>query len=139
MIEAKTRLLVRFAETDAMGVVYHANYLPWCEAARLTLIKSIGLCYRKMNEEGYHLPVVEAHLNYKRPAKFDDEVEITACIAEIPTVKVKIEYEIRANNQLLVTGHTIHVFVNDKGMPIKPPQYVIKTFRDAFAAREKNR
>ncbi len=134
MIEASTQILVRFAETDAMGVVYHANYLPWCEAARLVLIKSIGLCYRQMNTEGLHLPVVEAHLKYKSPARFDDVVEITARISEMPTVKVKVDYEIRTQGKLLVTGHTIHVFVNEQGMPVRPPRYVIQKFSDAFAA-----
>ena len=78
MITATTSIRVRFAETDAMGVVYHANYLPWCESARIALIASIGLSYRKMSDSGYHLPVVEAHLNYKHPAKFDDLVTVRA-------------------------------------------------------------
>ena len=62
MITAEAQLRVRFAETDAMGVVYHANYLPWCEVGGLNLIKSIGLSYKKMNDDGYHLPVVESHM-----------------------------------------------------------------------------
>ncbi|MBE6411693.1 MAG: acyl-CoA thioesterase [Opitutales bacterium] len=132
MIETKTEVRVRFAETDAMGIVYHANYLPWCEVARLALINSIGLSYKTMNENGYHLPVVESHLNYKFPAKYDDIVEITARITERPSVKIKIEYEMYANGKLLVTGHTIHVFVNLQGMPVKPPRDVAKVLLDAF-------
>ena len=132
MIETKTEVRVRFAETDAMGIVYHANYLPWCEVVRLALINSIGLSYKTMNENGYHLPVVESHLNYKFPAKYDDIVEITARITERPSVKIKIEYEMYANGKLLVTGHTIHVFVNLQGMPVKPPRDVAKVLLDAF-------
>lgn len=132
MITAEAQLRVRFAETDAMGVVYHANYLPWCEVGRLKLIKSIGLSYKKMNDDGYHLPVVEAHLNYKYPAKFDDLVTIRAAIKERPTVKVKVEYEILANGKLLATGHTMHVFVNILGQPVRPPKDVLDTLLEAF-------
>ena len=88
MITATTSIRVRFAETDAMGVVYHANYLPWCEVARLELIESIGLNYRNINEQGYHLPVLEEYLHYKFPAKYDDIVEIKATIKERPCCRI---------------------------------------------------
>lgn len=136
MITSTAKVRVRFAETDAMGVVYHANYLPWCEVARLELIGSIGLSYRKMNEDGFHLPVVEAHLNYKRPAKFDDIVEIKASIKTKPSVKVKVEYEIYANGVLLVSGYTMHVFVNREGLPVRPPKEVLATLLKAFGQNE---
>ncbi len=136
MITSTAKVRVRFAETDAMGVVYHANYLPWCEVARLELIGSIGLSYRKMNEDGFHLPVVEAHLNYKRPAKFDDIVEIKASIKTKPSVKVKVEYEMYANGVLLVSGYTMHVFVNREGLPVRPPKEVLATLLKAFGQNE---
>lgn len=122
MIQKTSEIRVRFAETDAMGVVYHANYLPWCEVSRINLISSIGLSYKALSEEGYHLPVLEAHLNYKFPARFDDVVEIRASIKQRPTIKVKVEYEMYANGKLLATGHTLHAFVNKDGMPVKPPK-----------------
>lgn len=136
MITSTAKVRVRLAETDAMGVVYHANYLPWCEVARLELIGSIGLSYRKMNEDGFHLPVVEAHLNYKRPAKFDDIVEIKASIKTKPSVKVKVEYEMYANGVLLVSGYTMHVFVNREGLPVRPPKEVLATLLKAFGQNE---
>lgn len=136
MITSTAKVRVRFAETDAMGVVYHANYLPWCEVARLELIGSIGLSYRKMNEDGFHLPVVEAHLNYKRPAKFDDIVEIKASIKTKPSVKVKVEYEMYANGVLLVSGYTMHVFVNREGLPVRPPKEDLATLLKAFGQNE---
>ncbi len=136
MITSTAKVRVRFAETDAMGVVYHANYLPWCEVARLELIGSIGLSYRKMNEDGFHLPVVEAHLNYKRPAKFDDIVEIKASIKTKPSVKIKVEYEMYANGVLLVSGYTMHVFVNREGLPVRPPKEVLATLLKAFGQNE---
>ncbi len=122
MITGLAKVTVRFAETDAMGVVYHANYLPWFECARLDLISNVGLSYEKLIDEGYHLPVVEAHVNYKYPARFNDSVEIRAAIKERPTVKMKVEYEARCGGKLLVSGHTVHVFVDTAGRPVKPPK-----------------
>ncbi len=133
MIDASVELRVRFAETDAMGVVYHANYLAWCECARLKLVESIGLDYVKMSTEGTHLPVVEAHLNYKRPARFGDVVKVRAILKERPTAKIKIEYEITKGSTLLAVGHTVHVFINNEGFPIKPPKDVSQIFNKAFA------
>ena len=92
MVSGTANVKVRFAETDAMGVVYHANYLPWFECARLDLIESVGLSYERLIEEGFHLPVVEVHVEYKHPARFGDEVEIRACIKSKPSVKMKVEY-----------------------------------------------
>ena len=132
MIKHRTSVDVRFAETDAMGVVYHANYLPWCECARLALIKSVGLDYCEITKAGYHLPVVEAHLNYKSPAKFGDKIEIEAAIVERPSVRIKIEYKISANSLLLATAHTVHVFINSAGAPVKPPPEYAKKLIGAF-------
>ena len=135
MIEAYTELRVRFAETDAMGVVYHANYLPWCECARLNLIESIGMDYAKMSNEGTHLPVVEAHLNYRHPARFGDLVKIRAYIRERPRAKIKVEYEITRGTVLLASGYTIHVFVISEGIPIKPPRDSSENLLGAFAKK----
>lgn len=132
MITSSTAVKVRFAETDAMGVVYHANYLPWCECARLALIESFGVSYADLTERGFHLPVVEAHVNYKFPARFGDEVQIRAKITEKPAVRIRIDYEISANSRLLATAHTIHVFVNSQGVPVKPPADFMKALAEAF-------
>ncbi|MBO5254388.1 MAG: acyl-CoA thioesterase [Opitutales bacterium] len=132
MISTSTKIKVRFAETDAMGIVYHANYLAWCECSRHALLESIGVNYNDLIEIGYHLPVVEAHLNYKSPAKFGDEVEVRVKITERPSVKIKIEYEIYRGKTLLVTGYTVHVFINLQGQPVKPPRDFLNSLRIAF-------
>src|SRR5687767_15246932 len=78
-------LRVRYAETDRMGVVYYANYLVWFEVARADLMRSLGWTYREMEESGVILPVIEAHCEYKRPARYDDEIEIqTTATIESP-------------------------------------------------------
>ena len=132
MISTSTKIKVRFAETDAMGIVYHANYLAWYECSRHALLESIGVYYNDLIEMGYHLPVIEAHLNYKSPAKFGDEVEVRVKITERPSVKIKIEYEIYRGKTLLVTGHTVHVFINLQGQPVKPPRDFLNSLRIAF-------
>ncbi len=71
-----TTLRVRYAETDRMGVVYYANYLVWFEVARADLLRTLGWTYREMEESGVYLPVIEAHCEYRRPARYDDDVEI---------------------------------------------------------------
>src|SRR5919112_421603 len=71
-----TNLRVRYAETDKMGVVYYANYLVWFEVARTDLLRSLGWSYREMEGAGISLPVIEAHCDYHRPARYDDEIEV---------------------------------------------------------------
>jgi len=132
MIKTSSQIRVRFAETDAMGVVYHANYLHWFEVARVHLMDSIGLPYIDLANQGTHLPVIEAHVNYKSPAKFDDKVDILAFIKDTPSLRIKIHYEVTCKNNLLCTGHTTHVFINEKGMPIKPPKHFIDSLKKLF-------
>ncbi len=76
MIQSRVQVTVRYAETDMMGIVYHANYLPWFEVGRTTLLKEIGVPYRKLEEEGFRLPVLEVSAKYIRPAVYDDTLEI---------------------------------------------------------------
>ena len=132
MISSTIDLDVRFSETDAMGIVYHANYLPWCECARLKLLESFGVKYTHMIDDGMHLPVVSVHFNYKHPARFGDTVSIKATIAQPPRIKIRVDYEISANGNLLVTGYTEHVFINNSGAPIKPPSNFMNALRAAM-------
>ncbi len=112
---AETRIRVRYAETDQMGVVYYANYLVWMEVGRVELCKACGFNYRDMErEDGIFLAVAEADCRYRSPAHFDDEVIIKSWIEEASTRIVLFHYEMRLaeDGSLLATGHTRHVFVN---------------------------
>ncbi|MDY6069304.1 MAG: thioesterase family protein [Opitutales bacterium] len=130
MVKSVSHIRVRFSETDAMGVVYHSNYLNWFEVARVDLMDSIGMPYKKFAENKIHLPVVDAHLEYKRPAKFDDKLEVVAYIGEAPTVKIKVQYEVLRDGVLLCKGHTTHVFIGEKGTPVKPPKEFLERLRE---------
>jgi acyl-CoA thioester hydrolase len=126
-----TTLRVRYAETDRMGVVYYANYLVWFEVARADLLRATGWTYREMEETGIMLPVIEARCEYKRPAKYDDEIEIqTACRLASP-VRMEFSYDviIKATGQLAAVGSTVHAATDAAGRPCRLPERV----REAFA------
>jgi acyl-CoA thioester hydrolase len=111
----ETRIRVRYAETDQMGVVYYANHLVWMEVARVDLCKAHGFNYRDMErEDGIFLAVAEANCRYRSPARFDDEVIVKSWIEEANTRVVTFAYQMRnaADDRELAHGFTRHVFVD---------------------------
>jgi acyl-CoA thioester hydrolase len=133
MIQSRVQVTVRYAETDMMGIVYHANYLPWFEVGRTTLLKEIGVPYKKLEEEGFRLPVLEISAKYLRPAVYDDTVEIVTTIRERPLLRIRLEYEVRRGDELLATGASVHAFVDKDGRPVRPPQWASELIGKAFA------
>jgi len=134
-VSSTTDIRVRYAETDAMKVVYHGNYLPYFEEARTDLFRSIGLTYAEIEREGFYLVVLEAHAHYKRSAVYDDILHVKASLRELPAMKITIHYEITRNDrtELLVTGQTVHAFVNvATGRPIRPPQEYLTVMQRYF-------
>jgi acyl-CoA thioester hydrolase len=120
----ETRLRVRYAETDQMGVVYYANYLVWMEVGRVDLCKSCGFNYKDMEmEDGIYLAVAESHCRYRSPARFDDEVIVRTSIETANTRMVTFGYEMRLaeNDRRLATGYTRHVFVSRAMRPTHLP------------------
>ncbi|HCC58046.1 MAG TPA: acyl-CoA thioesterase [Solibacterales bacterium] len=112
---SRSRVRVRYAETDQMGVAYHANYLVWMEVARVEFCRSAGLNYRDMEEtDGIVLAVIEATCRYIHPARFDDEVEIETTVASANSRMVHFSYEMRrlTDNRTLARGETRHLFLN---------------------------
>ena len=121
-----TRLRVRYAETDQMGVAYYANYLVWFEVARTDWLRHAGATYRQMERDGVSLPVIEAHAEYRRAARYDDELEIRAAATLLTPVRVRFDYEVwRAGEEgPLATGHTIHAAMDPSGRPCRLPPAV---------------
>lgn len=116
---------VPYADTDQMGVVYYANYLVLFERARNELMRENGYTYKRIEEEGWMLPVVHAELNYKKPAKYDDLLEVTAWVSSQKGVRVEISCEVRrkGEDEILVSGFTRHCFVSTETFrPIPPPE-----------------
>jgi acyl-CoA thioester hydrolase len=121
---------VRYAETDKMGVVYYANYFVWFEVARTDLLRHAGLNYRDMETEGCMLPVLEAHCQYRKPALYDDELEITTTGTWVSHVRVRFDYEIvrLADAAVLADGHTVHASLDLSGKPMRLPDRVRRMF-----------
>jgi acyl-CoA thioester hydrolase len=110
---------VRYSETDQMGVVYHTNYLNWFEIGRTELIRTLGMPYHKIEAEGLLLPVIDAHMQFKLPARYDDLITIRTRIEEFSNVRLQFESEIRRVGELLVSGRTKHVWVNRDWKPTR--------------------
>jgi acyl-CoA thioester hydrolase len=127
MKENKVEVRVRYGETDQMGVVYHGSYVPYFEIGRVEWLRNKGVSYKDMEQNGIALPIVSMHLNYKKPAKYDDLLTIHTKLKSYSGVKIEFDCEIRnENEELLTTAHFILVFVDvNSGKPISPPQYIL--------------
>jgi len=122
---------VRYAETDQMGVAYHANYLAWFEVGRTEWLRGQGWTYKEMESHGSRLPVIEAHCEYKQSARYDDEVEIRTTGTLLSLVRVKFEYELvrTADAGVVATGYTAHAVTDRGGKPHKLPERVRVLFQ----------
>jgi len=130
MIEYNYQTHVYYRDVDQMGIVYYSRYLEYFEAARTELLRSIGLDVTKIEEMGYYMPVISCSCLYKNSAKFDDDLIIITSVNEIPRSTMKIEYNLfNSQKKLLVTGETIHAFVNTKGKTVKVPKLLIEKIR----------
>ena len=119
-VEQTVKLRVRFSETDAMQVVYYAEYFIWFEVTRTELFRAIGMPYSVISrEKGFHTPVVQAHADYKASARYDDEVEVRGWVSKVGRSSVRLDYEVRKlpGRDLLCTGHTVHVLIGSDGRP----------------------
>ena len=130
MTPFETTVRVRYAETDAMGVVHHASYFVWLEYARVEWLKTCGLDYKKLEQSGFFLPVVEANLKYHAPTFFDDEVRIKLTPpSDIQRVRFTLTYELSRENTRIADGKTVHVFLNKERKLLKPPLFFIEALR----------
>lgn len=112
---AEARLRVRYAETDQMGVVYHANYLIWFEVGRVELMRALGLEYKLLEQDfGCMIAVVEARARYRAPARYDDEIAVRTTLHAMRGAVLKMTYEVVrvADGTLLCDGDTMHVVVD---------------------------
>jgi len=134
-IECTTDIRVRYAETDGMRVVYHGNYLIYFDQARTEMLQSIGLPYAKIEQMGTFVIVLESHVNYRRSAVFNDLLHVKAMVKEMPTNKIKIEYEISRNGEpdIIVDGYTLHTFLNAvTNKPSRPPKEFVELMKHYF-------
>ena len=136
MIQAQAEVVVRYAETDMMGVVYHGSYLPWFEVGRTHLLRQHGVVYRQLETEGFFLPVLEVNVRYLRPARYDDTITIVTTLREKPVLRIRPDYEVRRGDELLATGQTTHAFIDRNGRPVRPPAVFAQNMDELFPSAE---
>ena len=135
MIRYVYRHRVRYRECDPMGVVYHTHYVDYFEAARTEALREMDLAYKTLEEAGVQMPVIDLAVQYRRPAAYDDLLEIAVLMADVPTTRARIDYEVRRAGEasLLVTGHVTLCFIDiQRGRPIRAPQRVTDVFERAL-------
>ncbi len=132
---ASSFLRVRYAETDQMGVVYHANYLVWCEVGRTDFIRAAGTSYAELEREGLRLAVADAQLRFIAPARYDDEIRVDTWVERVQSRAVTFGYEIfrthPAPEQRLVRASTLLVALDSRGTPRTLPTTLLEWFREA--------
>jgi acyl-CoA thioester hydrolase len=121
-----SRVRVRYAETDKMGVVYYAHYFVWFEIGRTDWLRETGWTYREMESEGLALPVIEARCEYRAGAKYDDEIDIRTSARHVSPVRLAFDYDVIrvADAALLASGHTVHATLDRNGRPVRLPARV---------------
>lgn len=127
------RLHVSYGETDCMGVAYYGEYLHWFERARSLLIRERGMSYAEVEARGLFLPVREAAVRYRRPARFDDELAVRVGVSEWGRASLTFAYEVWGppeGSVLLATGSTQHACTTPEGKPVRVPDWL----RDLFGA-----
>jgi acyl-CoA thioester hydrolase len=105
-----------------MDVVYHSNYLVWFETARILMLDQIGIPYLEIEARDLRLPVLTANAEYKRPARFDDRLDVHLFMRKKPRARLHFDYEVRRDGTLLATGSTSHGFMDKHGKGLRPPQ-----------------
>ena len=116
-LRVRTAFRVRYAETDQMGMAYYANYLIWFEVMRGDYMRAQGIPYPELEAAGYFLPIVESHVRYLSPARYDDPVEIEAWVTRARSRTVSFAYRVLRGEDLLATGWTTHVPMGTDGRP----------------------
>jgi acyl-CoA thioester hydrolase len=133
-VVSESRVRVRYAETDQMGVVYHANHFVWFEIGRVELMRQLGFTYRDMERDhGCFIPVVDARCRYKAPARYDDEIIVRTHLRNVRESLIHFGYElVRASDaELLAEGETTHMILDAKMKPAQLPSNILKAFREA--------
>lgn len=133
MFCTKTNIRVRYAETDRMGYSYYGNYAIYFEVARVEALRSMGITYKTLEDEGILLPVVEFHTRYFLPAFYDDELVIRTTIPDLPSVRIRFEYETMRGEEVLNKAWTDLVFVDKKsGKPMRCPDHIAEVMKNFF-------
>ena len=109
---------VQYYETDRMQVTHHSNYVRFMEEARVSYLSRIGWDYKRMEAEGIISPVVEISCKYRKTTTFEDVISVEVYVKEVSSVKLKLGYRMKAEDELVFTAESVHCFLNKEGAPI---------------------
>lgn len=125
---SKTKIRIRYGETDQMGVVYHGNYPQYLEIGRIEWLRDMGISYKSMEESGVMLPVISLSIKYIKSATYDDVIEVITKLKKEPVVKIEFDYEItNEKKELIAIANTVLAFIDKKKQkPIKCPDYILE-------------
>ncbi|MDP6633891.1 MAG: thioesterase family protein [Phycisphaerae bacterium] len=124
--KSKTKLRVRYSETDQMGTFYNSRALEWFEVGRTDWLRKAGIPYAEMETRGALLPLVEAHVEYHGRARYDDELEIVTNAHMAGKARMRFEIAIaHITGERVASGYTVHAIVNGEGKPIRPPAWLV--------------
>jgi len=131
IMEHVTKIRVRYADTDKMGIVYHGRYFEWLEAARTELMRNHGMSYDSLEKRKISLPVIEASCKYIRPFKYDDIVNIFAEIEDVTRSRLRIKYELYCDSDqnARVQCVTVHCYINNQSRAIRAPIDLFQFFK----------
>ncbi len=135
MLSTKTLLRPRYADTDQMGIVHHAKYFEYFEIARTDLLRTAGVSYAELEDNGFLLPLTDCYASFIVPIKYDELIRIETTLEKIHTAIVHLKYNIfrDSDSQLLSEGYTKHGFVRKETMkPIRPPRIYLDTLTNYF-------
>jgi acyl-CoA thioester hydrolase len=112
-----------------MGVVYHGNYAQYMEMGRVEWLREMGISYKKMEEDGIMLPVISLHIEYKKPAVYDDLITVRTILKKTPSVKIEFDFEIyNEKREILATAKVVLAFIDiERSKPVRCPQYLLDT------------
>lgn len=132
MIHSETKIRVRYAETDKMGIAYHGNYFTWFEVARVNMLDELEVPYRDLEADGFLLPVLECRAKFLRSAFFDDRLLVKTVMKEPPLARIELSYEVIRGEELLCSGKTVHGFVTTDGEISRPPARFVELINERF-------
>ena len=125
-MENEIEILVRYSETDQMSFVYHGNYVKYFEMGRIAWLRKLGFSYKKMEEDGILMPVIDIKINFKKPALFDDKLKLITKLVRTPSYMIEFEFEIIKKENIISSGYTKLVFLNSvTNKPMRCPNLII--------------
>jgi acyl-CoA thioester hydrolase len=140
--ESEIKVRVIYADTDAMGIVYHTNYIKWFEMGRTELMRRMDIVYANLESSGCYLPVSEAYCHYLQPARYDDILIIDTKIAYLRRASIRFDYIVKDEygENVIAEGYTLHAFTDKEGKIVRIPKNVLKKIENMegeFKCRER--